>query len=441
MWGIPAFLILAVIGFIFAKMAIDAYLRSDGFRLFVAKKAGDTLRSQCDLAPLQFTGLNAYTDEFKANGSAEAPFAQLSLEQFRAEISLRRFFEHVWQVEQVDVQKLRVNFEGPRVDLLEPAPSAAEKTAAVNEKPGWLPNRVEIGSASVHDTSLLWKGGSLHGTFLKLTPNDGGWNIEGSSGKIEQEGLPPLDVQKLRLLARGQSVFIKEAEFRQGNEGAIKVTGEVGIGDHLDIQTAIENMSLTPFLSGDWRVRLKGNVSGEVKVRSPLPVDPAGLPYSGTLRLTRGELTALPVLDQIATFTALQQFRHLMLTRAEGDFQQDGKKLQVSKFVMESEGLIRIEGAFTVENSMIDGSFQLGVIPTSLQWLPGSRTKVFIETRGGYVWSPMRLSGPVSNPKEDLTPRLIAAMQGAVIEGAQNAVEQGVKTGRDAIKGALDLLK
>jgi hypothetical protein len=253
--------------------------------------------------------------------------------------------------------------------------------------------------------------------------------------------LPPLDVQKVRILARGQSVFIKEAEFHQGIEGAIRVTGEVGIGDHLDLQTAIDNISVTPFLSGDWRVRLKGNVSGEVKVRSPLPIDPAGLPYSGTLKLTRGELTALPVLDQIATFTALQQFRHLSLTRAEGDFQQDGKKLQVSKFVMESEGLIRIEGAFTVENSMIDGSFQLGVIPSSLQWLPGSRTKVFIETRGGYVWSPMRLTGPVSNPKEDLTPRLIAAMQGAVIEGAQNAVEQGVKTGRDAIKGALDLLK
>ena len=47
----------------------------------------------------------------------------------------------------------------------------------------------------------------------------------------------------------------------------------------------------------------------------------------------------------------------------------------------------------------------------------------------------MRLPGPVSNPKEDLTPRLIAAMQSAVIEGAQNAVEQGVKTGRECHQG------
>ena len=83
------------------------------------------------------------------------------------------------------------------------------------------------------------------------------------------------------------------------------------------------------------------------------------------------------MLDQIATFTATQQFRRLVLKRAEGDFQQDGKRLQVSKFVLESEGLIRVEGAFTVENSMIDGAFQVGVTPASLQWMPGSRRESF----------------------------------------------------------------
>jgi hypothetical protein len=146
------------------------------------------------------------------------------------------------------------------------------------------------------------------------------------------------------------------------------------------------------------------------------------------------------VLDQIATFTATQQFRRLALKRAEGDFQQDGKKLQVSKFIMESEGLIRVEGDFTVENSMIDGTFQVGVSPACLQWMPGSRERVFVTNHDGYVWTPMRLVGPVDKPKEDLTPRLIAAMQGAVIEGAQSAVKEGIKTGTDAVKGALDLL-
>ena len=62
-----------------------------------------------------------------------------------------------------------------------------------------------------------------------------------------------------------------------------------------------------------------------------------------------------------------------------------------------------------------------------------------MDNHDGYVWAPMRLAGPVDKPKEDLTPRLIAAMQGAVIEGAQSAVKEGLKTGTDAVKSALDL--
>src|SRR5207302_2348218 len=116
-----------------------------------------------------------------------------------------------------------------------------------------------------------------------------------------------------------------------------------------------------------------------------------------------------------------QQFRRLNLSKAQGDFTQDDSGLSVENFIAESDGLIRVEGAFTVANGLIDGNFQVGVTPSSLQWLPGSQAKVFTESRGGYVWAPMRLTGPANKPNEDLSPRLIAAAQGAVIEGVQNA--------------------
>jgi hypothetical protein len=439
LWGVPACLVLGAIAFVVLKIAINTYLHSDGFRQFVARKAGVTLHSECELEPLQFSGMSVYTDGFKARGETAAPFSSLSLDQLRAEISLKRFFDHVWEIEQVETQRVEIHFDGPRLPSIEPDvnPGPASTEPA---RPGWLPNRVEISSATVRDANLMWKGGSLQGAALKLAPSEGGWNIAGQSGRIQQAGMPSLDIQNLRLRARDRSIFINEAVFRQGADGIVKVTGEAVIGDHLDLKSNIENISVTPFLAGDWRVRLKGNLSGEVNVSTPLPVPATGLPVSGTLRMVGGELTALPVLDQIATFTATQQFRRLVLKRAEGEFQQNGKKLQVSKFILESEGLIRVEGAFTVENSMIDGTFQVGVTPASLQWMPGSREKVFMDNHDGYVWAPMRLVGPVDKPKEDLTPRLIAATQGAVIEGAQNAVKDGIKTGKDAVKGALDLL-
>ena len=161
---------------------------------------------------------------------------------------------------------------------------------------------------------------------------------------------------------------------------------------------------------------------------------------AGSLSVARGELTALPVLDQIALFTGTQQFRRLSLSRVSADFRQDGAKLRVTKFVAESVGLIRIEGDFIVENSAIDGTFQVGVTPSSLAFIPGSREKVFTESRGGYLWAPMRLTGPLNKPAEDLTARLSRAAGDAVVDTAKGAAEEAVKTGKDVIKNALDLL-
>src|ERR1043165_8441569 len=114
LWAIPTFFLLLVVGFFVGKAAIDSYLRSDRFRQFVAHKAGDTLHADADLAPLNFSGMNIFADGFRAKGGRDAAFADLQLEQIRAEISVRRFFEHVWQVEQFDVQRVRVNLEEPR---------------------------------------------------------------------------------------------------------------------------------------------------------------------------------------------------------------------------------------------------------------------------------------------------------------------------------------
>ena len=326
-----------------------------------------------------------------------------------------------------------------RTGPMEPAPSPLSAPKNENTSNGWLPNRVEIGKATIHDTQLTWSGGGLRGTAFEIAPSDGGWQVTGQGGRITYGALPPLDVDNLHLRYRAPSLFVNGAELRQPGGGSLQATGEVDFTRQLDLRLALTNVAITPYLSEDWRLRAKGNLSGDVTVHSALPA--RGSPQlSGSLKISQGELTALPVLDQIAEFTRSQQFRRLNLNEASGDFTQDDSGLRVKNFVAESDGLIRVEGNFTIVNGMIDGTFQVGVTPSSLQWLPGSQTKVFTEARGGYVWSPMHLTGPANKPDEDLSKRLIAAAQGAAIEAVQDAAGQAVKTGKDAVKSALDLL-
>ena len=86
----------------------------------------------------------------------------------------------------------------------------------------------------------------------------------------------------------------------------------------------------------------------------------------------------------------------------------------------------------------IDGTLQVGLARSAVRWLPVVGARVFNQPeRDGYLWTTVRLSGPVNHPKEDLTPRLLAAAQQEVIDKAQ----QGAGAVIDTARGLLDLLK
>ncbi len=438
LWLLVSLPLLLLVGYFIAKSWLEGYLRGGEFRRFVSHRTAETLRADGEFAPLHFAGMNVHSDGFRARGSDTAAFSSLAVEQIRAELSLRRWSERVWQIEEVDVQRIAVELDGSRITLDE-APALPVLKSTPTPGGTWLPNRVEIGSATVHDLNVGWGNGrgALRGVGLAVKQKEGAWEITGNRGHIDQAGLPSLDVGTLRMLYRAPSLFVQSAEFRQGATGVLSTEGEVRFGESVDLRSKLSGIELAPFLNSDWRLRLHGQVSGDVRIQSDLPTS-APPKVTGSLRITQGQLEALPVLDQIAAFTLLDQYRKLALTRCTADFEQSGGVLRVTNLAAESEGLIRIEGGFTIANEMIDGTFQVGVTSTSLQWLPGSQTRVFTENRGGYVWAPMRLVGPVNRPTEDLSPRLVAAAKGAVIEKVESTAQEAVKTGREVIKGAFD---
>ena len=428
--------------YLFGKSWVEGYLRGPEFRRFVNARIGKTLQSEVEFDPFRFKGLTVYSDAMIARGLEGGPFSAVQLDQVRAEFSLRRFFDRVWQVESIEAQHVGIKLDGTRLSR-PPEPEKQEAIARENTS-SWLPNRVEIASAVIQDFELTWgdlpsTAGSLTKLAVRATPADGGWAITGQKGELRAANLPKLNVEHLRLRQRDRTLFVNEADFVSDGGGTVKAHGEIVFDDHLDLQAKLAGIDIAPFLSKDWRMRLHGRANADVRIESSLP--PAGpVAVSGTVELLDGRLEALPILNEVASFTRSQQFRSLALSRASAHFERKAQETRVTDFVAESEGLIRIEGAFQVASGQIDGLFQVGVSPTTLQWLPGSQDRVFTVARNGYVWTPVRLTGPVDAPSEDLSPRLVAAAGGAVIEKVESTARDAIQIGRDAAKGALDLL-
>jgi hypothetical protein len=434
-------LVLLGVGWFAGRAWLDGYLRGPEFRRFLEKRVGDTLKAEADLAPLAFTGLNVYTDGLTAQGFEGAPFAHAGAENVRMKFSLRRFFDRVWQVDDVQIERVAVRLDGTRLSR---PPTPQEPPRAPRSGPGWLPNRLEIASALVREVNLDWgdtpsTAGGLHRVELRASFQEKSWELQGRGGTLTTPGMPSLDLVETRLRQKERQLFIQSASFNAHGGGTISATGEVDFDNEVDVLAKLDGIDIQPLLPEDWRARLHGHASGEVRVQSALPVK-GPVTVSGTIKLRDGRLEALPVLNQIAAFTRTQQFRQMPLSEASAEFRRDKDSFSVSQLVAESIGLMRIEGGFRVIHGEIDGTFQVGVAPATLQWIPGSQERVFTVARGSYLWTTMRLTGPVDSPKEDLSGRLATAAGDAIVDKVENTARDVFRAGKDAAQGALDWL-
>jgi hypothetical protein len=435
---IAAFVLLVlagvvVIAFLAGSLWLNSYLRGDSFRRLLNQKTSAALRAEGEYMPFGWEGLAVHSDGFAARGRPGGWFRELRADQIRAEFVLRGVLERAWQVDNLTIQKLRLTLGEPtgQADASPAAPPAAPASTRV--RPPWVPDRFELLKAEIQEANLQWDvpggpSGEARGVRLMVEPADGGWIIEARDGRLQPTGWPAFDVHRAKLLYQRPRLFLNDSELGLADGGTVNATGgfEFGVSDSFALQAEFRGITATTVLPADWRARLTGKLRGHAKATGPL-TDARSVVASGTVRLEGGRLEALPVLDRIAAFTRTEQFKRFALQEASAEFTWTGSKLVVTQLRLESEGLLRVEGSFVVERRMLEGRFEVGVTPSSLRWLPGSQSRVFTVERDGYLWTTMRLTGPLDRLQEDLSPRLLAAAQSEVVEGVQRTVEQGAR--------------
>lgn len=434
--GLFVFLVAAVVT---VRVLFNSYLNSEGFRQKITNATADELKAEAEFQPLHFSGASVYSDGFVARGTEASFFSELQVQLIRADFNWHGLLRRAWQIDQLELQRLDIDLGGPRVESRPRAPRESKT------EPSGAGGKLDLRRANVRESRWSWGGGdvpagAVTGAALTLIPSGEAWLIEAQGGKLTQAGWPESQLEKARLRYQSPSLFINESTLREG-DGTVNTTGEINFEREANLQVQAAGVKVWPLLSEDWRARLSGRIFADAKIHVVLgKADHDSISAEGSVRLADGELTALPVLDQIAIFTQTQRFRRLSLTKASADFSRDRVKTVARHVLIEAEGLLRIEGGFTIENGDLNGAFQVGVTPSSLQWLPGSRDHVFTTARGGYLWTPMQLTGALEHPVEDLTPRLVEAAANSVLKKVEETLHDGTKGVREGAKGVLDLL-
>ena len=457
--ALPAGLVLLIVALFCVRWWLEGYLRSEGFRRSLDARISRSLRADAHLDPLQWQGGAVYSAGLDAKGWAGSPLGTLTTEQVHADLNLRALWRRVWRVDALGCQRLQAtlpsaagaDWNGPVVDNGANTPRFTDDSSAAPAASGllagWLPNRVEVGEVRVTDFSLGWPGqdGGPGGGFehVEVTARPGEdehtWLITGQGGRLAQPGLPAMRLDEARIKTTPRAVFVNKVTGQAEGGGRLELSGQQDLGGDraLDLMVILDGVPVERFLPPDWRARMQGQASGQVHITGT-GGNRDSWRARGHVDLHDGHLEALPVLDQLALFTTTASFRQTPLQTGGADYDWTPRRLTVSKLVLESAGLLRLEGGFTVQGGQIDGQFQIGVARNAMRWLATAGSLVFTEPEhGGYLWTSLHLTGPANDPHEDLTPRLAAAIE----KGAIDKARQGTNAVIDTANSLLDLLK
>lgn len=496
--GVIAAFILLISLTVGGYMGLRWYLHSVEFRQLIEQETSEALHAEGQFAPFEWDGTSVYSESFYAEGTEEAFFERLEAHGLRATVDLNGIRRGVWKISNFTVEEVEITLsqDGLREAIREGVVAEGEGAAALsaaatvttNEfrlqseesspestegetdtkqkaKASWpknlAPNEVELAEIIVRQAAVRWvpahgQEGSMEGVALQAKPNtaDNTMRISGEGGEFVQEGLPfrRFAMEDFEVLALEDRVQIVSAGLRCLDDGSsglnLHATGEIITDPEMDADLHVDfaSLPLEKILPAAMKEKMSGQVDGRMHFAG-LPSDLDEVKIKGRLDWENGVVSDLKVLRTISKVTGMKRFERLTLDEAWLSFEREDGTVSVDEFVFESSGLIKStetgagqfiikEGAGENQGAMIDATIYLGVIPKALNRVLGAEKRVFTEQRDGYVWTEMRITGPLDDPEEDLSKRLEEAFAVETVEKVGEIIDVGKEVTAEVLRAA-----
>ncbi|CAN5789730.1 hypothetical protein BH11VER1_BH11VER1_23520 [soil metagenome] len=476
LWG-TIIIVLGLSGFaLFGYIWVNRYIKSDAFRDLIVRQLGMATDSQVAVENFSWAGDNLYLAKSVFSPREIRGWKQIEAEGVQSTVDWSDARKGLVRIPIISMDWLRVDLSSIN-DTVKVDPSEFEATSAPPAIPGWLkgwiPNRTEIGKVEVESFELTPAKDNpiVTVTGMRLTgkpaKDEGAWILRGESGEIRFAGQDkPFRVTSINTRMDARSLAVNDAVARWLGDSEVTARGDLPFekGKPWSFKGRVSNLDLSHVLSKDWQTKLSGVMEGDYEVNPEM--------LKAKIRVKSGIAQNMAVLDRVADFTRTDRFRRVVLDEAVADIERKGGVIKVTNLLLQSNGLMRVEGGFTMQGNLIDGTFFVGVSPETLRWIPGAQGRVFTEQRAGgppgFVWTTVRITGDVNRPNEDLSNRLLAAagkallldtpltvpqmgldaaggvglpVDGAkaILQGTGESAGKAVETGVDVIKGLVPI--
>ncbi|MFN2541852.1 MAG: hypothetical protein ABR514_06765 [Chthoniobacterales bacterium] len=416
-WAITSLVIAAIFvaAYFAATRALDHWLQNGTLTRLIARKTAVKLEADAGYLPLAWRGMSVRSDGILVRGKPPRALVEMSATNLRAYCSVQNLWQRKWTVTRLEASHLQAAFgEAAAGQLQKILPYDPELQPQIETS---SPLNLDIRETIIARTDISWGKtpdgiGGLKDVESRFYPKDHGLDVFGRGGTLRQTGWPDAHIEELHFDWAKPKLLVRSALLSLGQPRNFTITGEFEFRDHggMNLHLSFKATPAEPFLRGYWQGKFDGVLDCETDLQKQFEPE-AKVTASGRLNFSRAMVHDVATLKQVAAVTRHPQFEKPKTDSLSFRYRWTGTRLEISQFEIETKGLFRLEGEFAIENENIDGRFKVGAAPDVVDSIPGAREKVFTESREGYLWTTMRLSGPASHPREDLKQRLIAAAE------------------------------
>ena len=441
LWTIPPLVPLTIL--VAAMVLLVHWIRSEQCRTLLQQRTEVVLDANTDFAPLDWHWLGVNSSRFSAAGHGDSALKRMEASGVRAALNPSSLLQGVWGVKEISMDNLQIHLGSPETNSTAATPtsprtpatgSAAPKMpSATSSLPKWVPSLVVVDVIHGKKTDLFIDAGAvvvtLLGTALEARPNSTGdetlFKLSGGAFGVSRYPDLKLTLGTAHCRLTGKGLDLAGGDFTAPLGGTIRINGMFpSDGTPSTLSATWEKFPIADLLP-----RFGDQVTGLLAGSGTIHWGAGGRrDGTGTIRGEEITMTGIPGLVKLAELTGLEQFRHLPVQTFSARFSIHDNITEWQDIMVESQGFIKVTGeAKTSLDGTLSGTIQLGITSRIVNMIPFARELLGLEERDGYIWirEPILLSGTLTRPIEDFSPRL-ATM---VAAGAEGMVRDGVRTG------------
>ena len=402
------------------------FLGSKTCRHWIDRSINRSLQTEGTLGPISANGGALYSADYTGKGKPKTHVASIQAKDLSARPNWPRLFSGVWDFNDLLIKNVDLAIGTPAPDT--PNGQQAEHHSFGIKLPSFIHPKLDVDRVSVNQINVHWSAGEKPAeiTGMQATAvhrGDAQWDLSANGGTLNASGWPAFQIDQAAGSYQSAAITVSQAKLVVPTGGSIVVNGSVNLEGKrpYKFHGDLAGLSLSDFPPTKWH--LQGLASGSLDFTGDL-AEPDSGQIIGSVHLDKAKLDWSLLLGKVRSLVKQLGLNDWQLDGVDVQINRQGQHLEFSNLSVKYQDLLRVEGGGTIDGDQIKANLVIGLSSSLLGWIPGVQQKVFTEQRDGLCWTQMQVTGPLNDPKEDLSKRI----SDAIAQGMSNQFKNQAKS-------------